>query len=256
MIAASLDALARPNARDPEGHFTGILEPAWESALDQMSAASFAYYREHILEDPDVLTYFEQSTPAGELENAKIGSRPSRRKASPSLSDLRAIPWVFGWTQSRLLVPAWFGVGFALEAYLAQPGSLDLLQTMAQEFPLFIDLLRNVEMALGKVDLATARLYAQLVPDTRLRERIYDMFDAEFHRTVRAVLAVTRQTELLQTNHVLAHSIKLRNPYVDPMHLIQIDMLRRKRQGEVSPEIDRAIAATISGISAGLRNTG
>jgi phosphoenolpyruvate carboxylase len=191
-----------------------------------------------------------------ELENAKIGSRPSRRSASPKLTDLRAIPWVFGWTQSRLLVPAWFGVGFAMEEYLARPGALELLQTMAKEFPLFIDLLRNVELALGKVDLATARLYSELVEDTKLRERIYDMFDAEFHRTVRAVLAVTRQTELLQSNQVLAHSIKLRNPYVDPMHLIQIDMLRRKRAGEDTPAVNRAIAATISGISAGLRNTG
>jgi len=256
MIAASLDALARPNARDPEGHFTGELRPEWEAALNQLSDLSFGFYREHILEDPDVLTYFEQSTPVGELENAKIGSRPSRRKASPSLSDLRAIPWVFGWTQSRLLVPAWFGVGFALEEYLTQPGTLDLLQTMAREFPLFIDLLRNVEMALGKVDLATARLYSSLVEDSSLRERIYDLFDAEFHRTVRAILAVLRQTELLQKNQVLAHSIRLRNPYVDPMHLIQVDMLRRKRGGEDTPEVNRAIAATISGISAGLRNTG
>jgi phosphoenolpyruvate carboxylase len=131
-----------------------------------------------------------------------------------------------------------------------------MLQTMAREFPLFIDLLRNVELALGKVDLATARLYSSLVPDEKLRERIYDLFEAEFHRTVRAVLAVTRQTELLQSNQVLAHSIKLRNPYVDPMHLIQVDMLRRKRAGEDTPEVNRAIAATISGISAGLRNTG
>jgi len=191
-----------------------------------------------------------------ELENAKIGSRPSRRSSSPKLTDLRAIPWVFGWTQSRLLVPAWFGVGFALEQYLAKPGSLELLQTMAREFPLFIDLLRNVELALGKVDMATARLYSSLVEDAKLRERIYDMFDAEFHRTVRAVLAVTRQKELLETNQVLAHSIRLRNPYVDPMHLIQVDMLRRKRAGEDTPEVNRAIAATISGISAGLRNTG
>jgi phosphoenolpyruvate carboxylase len=221
-----------------------------------MSASSFAYYRAHILEDPGVLAYFEQSTPVGELENAKIGSRPSRRKASPSLADLRAIPWVFGWTQSRLLIPAWFGVGFALEEYSAQPGRLALLQTMAQEFPLFIDLLRNVELALGKVDLATARLYAQLVPDAKLRERVLAMFEAEFHRTVRALLAITGQKELLETNQVLAHSIKLRNPYVDPMHLIQIDMLRRKRAGEDTPEINRAIAATISGISSGLRNTG
>ena len=256
MIAASLDALARPNARDTDGHFTGILKPEWEAALDELSAISFGCYREHILEDPDVLRYFEQSTPVGELENAKIGSRPSRRGASIKLADLRAIPWVFGWTQSRLLIPAWFGVGFALEQYCQKPGALELLQGMAAEFPLFIDLLRNVELALGKVDLATARLYSSLVEDEGLRERIYGLFEAEFHRTLRAVLDVTRQSELLESNQVLAHSIKLRNPYVDPMHLIQVDMLRRKRAGEDTPEVNRAIAATISGISAGLRNTG
>jgi len=259
MIAASLDALARPNARDPEGHFTGVLKPHWEAALDKLSEISFAYYRKHILDNPEVVTYFEQSTPVGELEQAKIGSRPSRRNASPKLSDLRAIPWVFGWTQSRLLIPAWFGVGFALSQFIDEPGkpeNLVLLQEMAKEFPLFIDLLRNVEMALGKVDLATAKLYSSLVDDVGIRERIYDMFDAEFHRTVRALLAVTRQTEILETNRVLARSIRLRNPYVDPMHLIQIDMLRRKRAGEDTPEVNRALAATISGISAGLRNTG
>jgi phosphoenolpyruvate carboxylase len=256
MIAASLDALARPNARDPEGHFTGILMPEWEAAFNELSDHSFGYYRKHILEDPGVVTYFEQSTPVGELENAKIGSRPARRNASTRLQDLRAIPWVFGWTQSRLLVPAWFGVGYAVDRYLAKPGALELLQTMAREFPLFIDLLRNVELALGKVDLSTARLYSELVQDAGLRERIYDMFEAEFHRSVRAVLAITRQNEVLQSNQVLAHSIKLRNPYVDPMHLIQVDMLRRKRAGEDTPAVNRAIAATISGISAGLRNTG
>lgn len=256
MIAASLDALARPNARDPQGHFTGILHPEWEQALDELSAIAFDFYRAHMLDDPGVVAYFEQSTPVGELEQAKIGSRPARRNSSPKLADLRAIPWVFGWTQSRLLVPAWFGVGFALEEYSRRPGSLQLLQAMAAEFPLFIDLLRNVEMALGKVDLGTARLYSSLVEDRLLRERIFDMCEAEFHRTVRTVLAVTGQSELLETNQVLAHSIRLRNPYVDPMHLIQVDMLRRKRAGEDTPEVNRAIAATISGISAGLRNTG
>jgi len=256
MIAASLDALARPNARDPEGHFTGVLKPEWETALDKLSGIAFRFYRQHILDDPDVVTYFEQSTPVAELEQAKIGSRPARRNASTKLTDLRAIPWVFGWTQSRLLAPAWFGVGFALEQYLARPGSLDLLRTMARELPLFIDLLRNVELALGKVDLATARLYAELVEDAALWERIYKLFEEEFHRTERAVLAVTGQNELLESNPVLARSIRLRNPYVDPMHLIQVDMLRRKRAGEDTPEVNRAIAATISGISAGLRNTG
>ena len=173
MIAASLDALARPNARDPEGHFTGVLKPEWEAALDALSSLAHGFYREHILEDPGVITYFEQSTPVAELENAKIGSRPARRNDSPKLSDLRAIPWVFGWTQSRLLVPAWFGVGYAIEQFLARAGAhSNLLQTMAKEFPLFIDLLRNVEMALGKADLGTARLYSTLVKDAKLRERI------------------------------------------------------------------------------------
>jgi phosphoenolpyruvate carboxylase len=256
MIAASLDALARPNARDPEGHFTGILKAEWESVLDELSAISFAFYRSNILENSELVTYFEESTPVGELEHAKIGSRPSRRNASPNISDLRAIPWVFGWTQSRLLVPAWFGVGYALEQFIVRPLALELLREMAREFPLFIDLLRNVEMALGKADLATARMYSSLVRDTKVRESVYDLIEAEFHRTVQTILAVTRQKELLEKNQVLARSIKLRNPYVDPMHLIQVDMLRRKRSGEDTPEVNRAIAATISGISAGLRNTG
>jgi phosphoenolpyruvate carboxylase len=256
MIAASLDALARPNARDPEGHFTGILMPEWEQALDRLSVLAFEFYREHILEDPQLLDYFEQSTPMGELEHAKIGSRPSKRKGSLSLETLRAIPWVFGWTQSRLLIPAWFGVGYAVERFLAEGGLLTTLTTMAKEFPLFIDLIRNVEMALGKADLGTARLYSRLVEDAELRTRVYAEFEDEYHRTVKAVLAVTRQQELLQNNPVLARSIKLRNPYVDPMHLIQVDLLRRKRAGEDTPEVNRAISATISGISAGLRNTG
>jgi phosphoenolpyruvate carboxylase len=260
MIAASLDALARPNARDPQGHFTGILKPEWEHALDRLSELSYEFYREHILDDPHLLEYFEQSTPMGELEHAKIGSRPSKRKGSLSLETLRAIPWVFGWTQSRLLIPAWFGVGFAVETFLAegayQDHRLGTLNIMAREFPLFIDLIRNVEMALGKADLGTARLYSTLVEDESLRNRIYPLFEKEYHRTVQAVLRITGQTELLQSNPVLARSIKLRNPYVDPMHLIQVDLLKRKRAGEDTPEVNRAISATISGISAGLRNTG
>ena len=256
MIAASLDALARPNARDPRGHFTGVLQSEWEAALDKLSEIAYQFYRRHIQNDPGVITYFEQSTPVGELEQAKIGSRPARRSDSRQLGDLRAIPWVFGWTQSRLLVPAWFGVGHAIETYLDNGGSLELLRTMAREFPLFIDLLRNVEMALGKVDLATSRLYSSLVEDPSLRARVYALFEEEFHRSVRAILAVTDQSELLEDNRVLARSIKLRNPYVDPMHLIQVDMLRRKRAGEDTPEVNRVIAATISGIAAGLRNTG
>jgi phosphoenolpyruvate carboxylase len=139
---------------------------------------------------------------------------------------------------------------------MEKPGALELLQSMAREFPLFIDLIRNVEMALGKVDPATARQYSSLVKDPALRDRVFDMIEAELHRSVYAVLAITKQKDLLEKNQVLARSIRLRNPYVDPMHLIQIDMLQRKRAGEDTPEVNRAIAATISGISAGLRNTG
>ncbi len=256
MIAASLDALARPNARDPQGHFTGVLEPEWEAAFAELSDVAFAFYREHILEDPDVLQYFEEATPVAELEHAKIGSRPSRRGGRRSLADLRAIPWVFGWTQSRQLVPAWFAVGYALESYGQKPGGAAVLATMAREFPLFIDLIRNVEMALAKSDFGIAQLYASLVEDAGLRDRVFNKLEAEFHRTRRSILAITGQTELLENNQVLARSIRLRNPYVDPISLIQVDLLRRKRAGDDSDAMNRAISATINGISAGLRNTG
>jgi phosphoenolpyruvate carboxylase len=256
MIAASLDALARPNARNPHGHFTGVLAPEWEAAFAELSDVAFAFYREHILEDPEVLQYFEEATPVAELEHAKIGSRPSRRGGRRSLADLRAIPWVFGWTQSRQLVPAWFAVGHALESYGQKPGGAAILATMAREFPLFIDLIRNVEMALAKSDFGIAQLYASLVADSGLRDRVFSKLEAEFHRTRRSILAITGQTELLQNNQVLARSIRLRNPYVDPISLIQVDLLRRKRAGDDSDAINRALSATINGISAGLRNTG
>jgi phosphoenolpyruvate carboxylase len=256
MVAASLDALARPNALIPGARYSGVLRPEWESAFEELSAISFAYYRERIIGDPDVLHYFEVATPVGELEHARIGSRPARRRGQMSFENLRAIPWVFGWTQSRLLVPAWFGVGTAFAAFMQKPGGAGLLRAMMAELPLFIDVVRNVEMALAKADLGIASLYASLVPDAALRERVFAMLQLEFERTREAVLAVTGQKELLQSNPVLARSILLRNPYVDPMSLIQVDLLRRKRAGEDTDEVNRAIAGTISGIAAGLRNTG
>ncbi len=265
MIAASLDALARPNAKLEDGHQSGILQPAWESAFDELSASAYAFYRENILNDPEVLRYFELATPVSELEHAKIGSRPARRGGKMSFDSLRAIPWVFGWTQSRLLIPAWFGVGHAFTEFARKPGGIDLLREMLAEFPLFIDLIRNVEMALAKADLGIASLYSTLVPDEGLRDRVFTKLKAEFELTRDALLDVAQQKELLEENPVLSRSIRLRNPYVDPMSLIQVDLLRRKRalleQGTPadSPELEeihRAIAATINGISAGLRNTG
>ena len=256
MIAASLDALARPNARDPHGHFTGVLAPEWEAAFSDLSDAAFAFYREHILEDPEVLQYFEEATPVAELEHAKIGSRPARRGGRRSLDALRAIPWVFGWTQSRQLVPAWFGVGHALSSYAERPDGAAVLATMAREFPLFIDLVRNVEMALAKSDFGIAQLYASLVTDAGVRDRVFSKLEAEFHSARQSILAITGQSELLENNPVLARSIRLRNPYVDPISLIQVELLRRKRAGDDSDAINRALSATINGIAAGLRNTG
>jgi phosphoenolpyruvate carboxylase len=264
MVAASLDALARPDMTNPEVKLTGEIRPGWEQALDELSATSFDFYTKHIVNDPDVFTYFEQATPVAELEHARIGSRPAKRAdasaqgtAKRSMADLRAIPWVFGWMQSRHLVPAYFGVGHALEKFAAgDPAKLELLREMMQRFPLFVDIVRNVEVALAKADFGIAQMYAALVQDEELRERVFKILQEEFERTRRMVLAVTRQKELLERNPVLSNSIRLRNPYVDPMSLLQVDLLRRKRAGEKSEELDRAITATINGISAGLRNTG
>jgi phosphoenolpyruvate carboxylase len=258
MIAASLDALARPNALMGEAAPgpSGVLLPEWEAAFSELSEVAEKFYRESILDDPEVFHFFETATPMAELEHAKIGSRPTRRSGKRSFADLRAIPWVFGWTQSRLLVPAWFGVGRALAAYAEKPGGPELLREMMLQFPLFIDLIRNVELALAKVDMGIASLYASLVPEVDARERVFSKFKAEYERTLKAVLAVTNQRELLQSNAVLARSIKLRNPYVDPLSLLQVDLLRRKRAGEDTPEVNRAISGTINGISAGLRTTG
>ena len=265
MIAASLDALARPDAILQKGttpHLTGEITPAWEAAMERISATSYDFYRKHIIDNPDTFTYFEQATPVAELENARIGSRPTKRTGKKSMADLRAIPWVFGWMQSRQLVPAWFGVGYALDEFVREnPDGLKQLQSMTKDFPLFVDIIRNVEMALAKSDFGIAKLYASLVDDVALRERVYTTLKQEFDLTQKMLLAVTGQSRLLETNPVLERSIRLRNPYVDPMSLIQVELIRRKRaaiaKGEtVSVELDRAISATINGISAGLRNTG
>jgi phosphoenolpyruvate carboxylase len=271
MIAAALDALARPGVKPREAAegkpvLTGEILPEWEAALDELSAISFAFYTKHLMDDPEVFTYFEQATPVAELEHARIGSRPAKRADASasgksaqkrSLADLRAIPWVFGWMQSRHVVPAYFGVGYALEQFAnTHEDGLALLQEMMRGLPLFVDIIKNVEIAMAKADFGIAKQYSSLVEDKGLRERVFTTLETEFHRTQRMVLAVTQQKELLESNQVLARSIRLRNPYVDPMSLLQLELLRRKRAGEQGEELDRAITATINGISAGLRNTG
>ena len=251
MVAASLEALALCGLEDEQ------TAAGRAQAMESMSSDAYAFYREHIAENPDIIPYFEQATPVLEFDLAKIGSRPARRGVTRDLSDLRAIPWGFGWMQSRHVIPGWFGVGYALERYVANgEGSLAQLQEMMRNFPFFIDLLRNVELALTKVDLPLARRYSALVPDGELRERVFGLVVQEYQRTRRMLLAVSGQARLLENNAPLALSIRLRNPYVDPLSLIQIELLRRKRAGQESEELNYVLAATISGISAGLRNTG
>jgi phosphoenolpyruvate carboxylase len=252
MIAASLEALTRP-----DGPAAGA-NRQWDDAMEEMSRDAYAYYRRHIAENANVLEYFEQATPVNELEHARMGSRPSRRGESRRLEDLRAIPWVFGWMQSRHAVPAWFGVGYALQRFAAK-GSVQekQLKEMMRHFTLFSDLVRNVEIAMAKADLNIARLYAgTLVQDARLRDEVFGTLAEEFERTERMLLAVTDQIGLLEGNSVLSQSIRLRNPYVDPMSLIQVELLRRKRADTASEGLNYALGATINGIAAGLHNTG
>ncbi len=251
MIASCLEALTRTR-----GPALGA-DLRWAPAMEQMSNDAFAFYRRNIADNPEVIEYFEQATPVNELEHARIGSRPPRRAEGRRLDDLRAIPWVFGWMQSRHAVPAWFGVGHAMERFVLQDAANQaLLCEMMRSFPLFSDLIRNVELAMSKADLTIARLYAELVPNVELRERVWNMLVDEFERTRRMLLSVTDQAELLKGNPVLARSIRLRNPYVDPMSLVQVELLRRKRAGGSVDGVDYALGATINGIAAGLHNTG
>lgn len=251
MISASLEAMLPV---DPSAQ---RFDPQWESAMEAMSRDAFAFYRQHIAENPDIIEYFEQATPVHELEHARIGSRPVRRAASRTLEDLRAIPWVFGWMQSRHAVPAWFAVGHALERFRsAAPERCHLLEEMMCGFPLFSQMIRNVEIAMAKADLSIAALYAEMVDNVALRQRVFGTLEEEFLRTKAQILRLTGQKELLESNPVLYRSVRLRNPYVDPMSLIQVDLVQRKRAGACQDALDYAIAATINGIAAGLHNTG
>jgi phosphoenolpyruvate carboxylase len=246
------------------------------AVLARLSADSLAAYRQ--LLTPELLAYFWRATPVAELGQLNLGSRPSFRARQPDFHNLRAIPWVFAWTQNRALLPAWYGLGTALVAELARRGGRRRLQLLYRQWGFFRDLMDNAEMALAKTDLPITRAYQSLAPDPAAAERMAADWEQEFARAVRGVLAITGEKDLLDRSPVLARSIRLRNPYVDPLSLLQVGLLARQRQaaagggtGNEGAErggpaggqesawdagSEQALLLTLQGIAAGMRNTG
>jgi phosphoenolpyruvate carboxylase len=231
-----------------------------EAAMDELSHEAYGRYRQVVYDDPAFVRYFEQATPIEAVSEFRIGSRPSRRSASRRIEDLRAIPWVFSWIQSRHLLPSWFPFGTAVARMTARhPNRLAFLQECYREFPWFHVMVEFIQMSLGMADLRIAKAYAELVEPAPSGRRIFSIIEREYALSRRAILLITKQRELLDDHYVLQNAIRLRNPYVDPISLLQVRLLRERQQAR-SPrtrmQIDRALAFTINGIAAGMRHTG
>jgi phosphoenolpyruvate carboxylase len=250
--------------RTLEVYLTAILEASllpsagpsaqWRSLMGDLAEHSRTVYRGSVYERPEFVEYFRAATPEPELAHLNIGSRPARRGSGSGVESLRAIPWVFAWTQTRLMLPAWLGVGAALDAAI-QEGRLSVLQGMYREWPFFHSTIDLIEMVLAKASPEIAARYdAHLVPE-RLRP-VGSELRAQLDQTVDAVLLVTGHGELLEDNAVLRRSIDVRNPYVDPINIVQVEVLRRLREEGESPELLDAFAICVNGIAAGMRNTG
>lgn len=254
LVAATLEAtLLKP---------TKQASKAFLDAAAQISQASMDAYRGLVYETPGFAEYFFDATPIREIAKLNIGSRPASRKASQKIEDLRAIPWGFSWGQCRLTLPGWYGFGSAVQAFLNQPkaadkkAALSLLQKMYKEWPFFRTLLSNMDMALAKSDLALASRYSELVPDVKLRKKIFGAIETEWNKTVDALNLVTGEKVRLAKNPALARSIRNRFPYIDPLHHLQVELVRRYRAGKHDERVQRGIHIAINGIAAGLRNTG
>jgi phosphoenolpyruvate carboxylase len=253
LVAATLEAtLLQP---------TEAAAPAWLKAAEELSRASMAAYRKLVYETPGFADYFFSATPIREIAELNIGSRPTSRKATHKIEDLRTIPWGFSWGQSRINLPGWYGFGSAVASYLdaggdnARKSRLALLRKMARDWPFLRTLLANMDMALAKSDLALGSRYAGLV-DSPLRRRIYAQIEAEWQRTVEALNLLTGDKERLAGNPALQRSIQHRLPYIDPLHHLQVELMRRHRAGQGDDRLRRGIHISINGIAAGLRNTG
>ncbi len=232
--------------------------PQWERLVERLAERACRCYRKLVYETPEFFTYFTQATPIEEIAQLKIASRPARRNQARDVEQLRAIPWVFSWMQSRHTLPGWYGLGAAVAEHLAEhPDDLATLQTMYQRWEFWRTLLDNAQMILAKADLTIAQLYADLLDDQTLATRIFENIAAEYARTVEVICQITAQTELLEKAAVLRHSIRRRNPYVDPLSFIQLVLLKRLRRGvEPRDELLTAVLESINGIASGLKNTG
>ena len=236
---------------------TSDISQTWRTEMDAMSATARSIYRGLVYETPGFIDFWQTATPLDEIKRMHIGSRPAARAKSGKVTKIRAIPWVFSWMQSRFNLPGWFGLGSALES----ASDMDLLRDMYQGWSFFRSMLDNTEMSLIKADMEIASLYVDLVPDKELSKEIFDMILTEYKRTHDAVLSISGHTNLLEAEPVTQNSVHLRNPYVDPLNYIQVEMLRRIRElsdpeSEEAQSIREVIGVTINGIAAGLRNTG
>ena len=224
----------------------------------RISDVSTETYRALVYETPEFVDYFFSATPIAEIAELNIGSRPASRRASRHIEDLRAIPWSFSWGQARISLPGWFGFGSGVEALLVEapePG-MTLLQQMHRDWPFFRALLSNMDMVLAKTDLALARRYAELAPDREMARRLFGVLESEWTRTVKALNEITGTQDRLADNPALARSIRHRFPYIAPLNHLQVELIRRWRDGAQDEMTRRGILNSINGIAAGLRNTG
>ena len=251
LLAATLEA----SLLDVEG-LGDDAGPAYE-VLDDLAARAHRAYAELVHETPGFVDYFKASTPVGEIGSLNIGSRPTSRKPTTSISDLRAIPWVLAWSQSRVMLPGWYGTGTAFEEWMAEEdGRLEVLQDLYQRWPFFRTVLSNMAQVLAKSDMGLAARYAELVEDEALRRRVFDKIVAEHERTIRMHELITGHDDLLADNPALARSVFNRFPYLEPLNHLQVELLRRYRSGEDDELVQRGILLTMSGLATALRNSG